>query len=1686
MYGLSSHGAANREASLLGAENMNVNQIFNGNKLDRDKASYKEWKDNLKVQAANKQVLSMIEGSFKMPSLEAFSGSNEAKELKLSQHKDQIETKLTLAIGLLKESVVPGGKASNIIKQFIVQRDVKGALEALEKAFGKPDIPTVQEMFRRFKKAEQGAKTSNVIVERIETLNSLKAMFPEMRLPTIVEVIMLTQASLGSKENDEILKEAIAELMKLSDDTSITFRSLFESIDQVESIRKMDSNSSIQESKVVAVNMQAQQKMNYKKALTGNIDQVWVENPCPHHPKRLSHTESHTIEECKVEKRIQAKTGAARDNGKSKNQKQATNRAGKQIMMAIENKKRKETHSEDDESNTQINHQNENKIKSSTGVGGEMKSGKWIFREDDEPSDLFQLQGENIIRVSRTGNSYQNSFFENNAKFPKIVYETFMMSENGDSLTEKQVFPKIISSQQDVKTNSNKNNDAIKIEKLSNNKNQFLPNSSEILITGKIENKRQDVFMINTSGKHENIGPERKLYNVYWKNNQPTYVEAEEKTPSSDILHDSGTDMNAVNSMHAYLVEDFVREPHDIMCGTGVVENFIEGYGYIWFLGERFRCNVATRLAKSVISVGLVARKNITSMFHAKGLTIMCKFGRIDYPLNNSNIYMLNPEWFKSEVSITTTGTTESSAKSSTVMIADAVVKDRVMLLHQRLGHTCSKRLIAMAKNDAYKQRGVVLSENEIKDAVTKFCIVCAQAKSTTKKKVGRVNHFEPRRGEQYHVDITGPNSVPSIHGFRYMYLIAEYVTGMMWCYHTERNDDDTTETVIITFEKERLMGKDLPDGTKYLVSDNGEMNTSKIKGLCRKNGYINVFVPSYHSEINGFVEIRIKIVKVMSKALLLQARASEPYFEYSDKHSVFIITILPPCDPKSSRKDPYSEWYGRSYDYTLLRIWGSVAIANIPNPPKNRMPPGVKGVFVGVKDREYQIYIPENDYIIETADVTFFERVDNQDDTIAKIIQSATKWAPNDGIETVSEQLEFQIEDFSRYVNTLHWDDEDRMHYLVIDIRKYRGSIVADRLACVAGVKEAKDCIYAAHLLSFKIISDSQVIFSIMERCPVIKLKIDNLRSQELSNSEAKADEIFIQDEINKKTLRKLSNPSDTKRKAESDRGQKSSEEEPVVETEIIQSAITQNGEALNKSQKTEVEPQFRRKERQFKYLVHSDDSSDTKLSAKSDRIVRTAVEGEPVVETEIIQSAKTQNGEAHKKTQKLLISKVDKTTRIKPSWRYVDEGEEKEATKCDVPKSEREMRMEKKALAREKPLLSKIFTLFLAIGTYAMNIVVPKSHGQAVKSPQAKEWLEAESKEIQSLWDVGAWAWEKLPWGRKPIHSKWAYALKTNADGIVERFKARICARGDMTEQGIDYEETFSPVAKWESIRLFLALTVLLSLIPLQLDVDLAYLYAPLDEAIYMVPPEGMSHPSGMLLRLLQSLYGLPQAGRNWNTHLHRTLLSMGFRRLDEDTCLYVRIITGMITIIAIYVDDLYIAASNKNVLDVFIRNLQKVYKIKILGIPQQLLGVKISWGIKLETVYISIPKMIIQLAEKYEQTTGRKASVPINPGHNLSKNDCPEAEQVKNMNKQEKEAMTYMQKCYRNLVGSYIWICHTCRPDIMYVTMILCMYMSNPGRKHWETALQTLRYLYGTAKLGIRYSKNGEYYAVRICRF
>ena len=203
------------------------------------------------------------------------------------------------------------------------------------------------------------------------------------------------------------------------------------------------------------------------------------------------------------------------------------------------------------------------------------------------------------------------------------------------------------------------------------------------------------------------------------------------------------------------------------------------------------------------------------------------------------------------------------------------------------------------------------------------------------------------------------------------------------------------------------------------------------------------------------------------------------------------------------------------------------------------------------------------------------------------------------------------------------------------------------------------------------------------------------------------------------------------------------------------------------------------------------------------------------------------------------------------------------------------------------------------------------------------------------------------KLPPGKKALPCKWVYALKTDSNNVIVRYKARLVVRGDFQIDGIDYEEIFSPIVRWESIRLFLALTVLLKLIPLQLDVDTAFLLADLDEEIYMNPPPGDNLEDGFVYRLKKSLYGLKQAGRNWNQLLNNILQDYKFVRLDSDHCLYILYEGGKVTLLFIYVDDIYIAASDKESLNLLVEYLQGHFKLKLLGVPQQLLGLVLTWG-------------------------------------------------------------------------------------------------------------------------------------------
>ena len=166
-------------------------------------------------------------------------------------------------------------------------------------------------------------------------------------------------------------------------------------------------------------------------------------------------------------------------------------------------------------------------------------------------------------------------------------------------------------------------------------------------------------------------------------------------------------------------------------------------------------------------------------------------------------------------------------------------------------------------------------------------------------------------------------------------------------------------------------------------------------------------------------------------------------------------------------------------------------------------------------------------------------------------------------------------------------------------------------------------------------------------------------------------------------------------------------------------------------------------------------------------------------------------------------------------------------------------------------------------------------------MKLSDAKSWKEACAAEVQSLIDNKVFKVVQRPSHKKTLTSKWVFKKKRGFNWEVQKYKARIVARGFTQEEGVDYADTFSPTVRFESIRLMLAEAAAKDMQTAQMDVTTTFLYADLDEEVYMEIPEGMfgdADMSGKVLLLLKALYGLKQSSRMWNLHIDKVLGEFG----------------------------------------------------------------------------------------------------------------------------------------------------------------------------------------------------------------
>jgi hypothetical protein len=186
--------------------------------------------------------------------------------------------------------------------------------------------------------------------------------------------------------------------------------------------------------------------------------------------------------------------------------------------------------------------------------------------------------------------------------------------------------------------------------------------------------------------------------------------------------------------------------------------------------------------------------------------------------------------------------------------------------------------------------------------------------------------------------------------------------------------------------------------------------------------------------------------------------------------------------------------------------------------------------------------------------------------------------------------------------------------------------------------------------------------------------------------------------------------------------------------------------------------------------------------------------------------------------------------------------------------------------------------------------DIVEPTTVSEALCGPNAERWHEAMQQEMDSLQEHDVWELTELSKDRKAVGCKWVFKVKHNADASVERNKARLFAQRFSQTYGVDYDETFSPVARFESIRTVIALSVQRGLKLHQLDVTAAFLNGELEDEVYMKQPEGfeVKGKEYLVCKLNKSLYGLKQSSRCWNSVLDEHLKSIGFTQTESDLCI------------------------------------------------------------------------------------------------------------------------------------------------------------------------------------------------------
>ncbi|PRQ42978.1 putative RNA-directed DNA polymerase [Rosa chinensis] len=368
----------------------------------------------------------------------------------------------------------------------------------------------------------------------------------------------------------------------------------------------------------------------------------------------------------------------------------------------------------------------------------------------------------------------------------------------------------------------------------------------------------------------------------------------------------------------------------------------------------------------------------------------------------------------------------------------------------------------------------------------------------------------------------------------------------------------------------------------------------------------------------------------------------------------------------------------------------------------------------------------------------------------------------------------------------------------------------------------------------------------------------------------------------------------------------------------------------------------------------------------------------------------------------------------------------------------------------------LSKSYASFVF---HLSAIIIPNKVQDALAD---RKWTKAMEEEMEALQKSQTWELVPKPAGKRIVGCRWIYTLKYAADGTLDRYKARLVAKGYTQTYGIDYQETFAPVAKMNTVRVLLSLLAANLDWPLkQFDVKNAFLHGDLKEEVYMDLPPGYSLPSqaGMVCKLKKSLYGLKQSPRAWFGRFSQSMKQFGYKQSNSDHTLFLKHRKDKLTALIIYVDDMIVTGNDLEEVKKLEAHLSSVFEMKDLGGLKYFLGIEVARS--REGISLSQRKYVVDLLIETGLLACQPADTPMEQNHKLA--EYPD------------QVPTNKER-YQRLVGKLIYLSHT-RPDIAYAVSVVSQFMHAPSEDHMHAVHRILRYLKTNPGKGIMFSKNNH---------